>query len=104
MRPLGHYILDEDHNVIPCEDLLDWAYWFKNADRVVKKSFLDTASADVEVSTVFMGIDHRIGRIPRLFETLVFGGALDGEMMRYASWNEAERGHDEMVRRVKDFS
>lgn len=59
---------------------------------------------EVEVSTVFLGIDHRWDDKgpPLLFETLVFGGRLDGEMNRYATWDEAERGHVDMVRQVVD--
>lgn len=55
------------------------------------------------VSTVFLGLDHRWGEGPPiLFETLVFGGKLEGEMNRYTTWDEAERGHQDMVRQVTD--
>jgi hypothetical protein len=44
-----------------------WAKWFESADRVVKKTTLN----GVRVSTVFLGIDHGLGRGPReLFETM----------------------------------
>lgn len=53
------------------------------------------------VSTVFLGLDHQYGDgPPLLFETMVFGGPLDHEMNRYSTWNEAEKGHQEMVERV----
>ena len=54
---------------------------------------------DCEVSTVFLGIDHSFDSDsePILFETLVFGGDLDGEMQRYSTWKEAVKGHAEMV-------
>jgi hypothetical protein len=32
-----------------------------------------------------------------LFETMVFGGPLNGEMDRYATWDEAEAGHKAML-------
>jgi hypothetical protein len=53
----------------------------------------------VRVSTVFLGIDHRfdLEGPPLLFETLVSGGAHDELMRRYASWEEAEQGHAEIV-------
>lgn len=55
------------------------------------------------VSTVFLVHDHQYGDgPPLLFETLVFEGVLDGECERYATWEEAERGHAEMVRRVRE--
>ncbi len=33
-----------------------------------------------------------------MFETIVFGGPMDEEMRRYATWDEAVEGHDEMVK------
>lgn len=62
-----------------------------------------TVIADVIVSTVFLGLDHRRGADgpPILFETMVFGGALNGEQERYSTWEEAQTGHDAMVARVK---
>jgi len=55
------------------------------------------------VSTVFLGIDHshRPDGEPVLFETMIFGGPLDQEMRRYHTWEEAEKGHAEMVRLAK---
>lgn len=38
---------------------------------------------------------------PILFETMVFGGPLNEEQVRYVTWDEAERGHAEMVARVR---
>jgi hypothetical protein len=55
---------------------------------------------EVRVSTVFLGIDHAWEGPPLLFETMVFGGPLDEEMERYSTWEEAERGHAVMARRV----
>lgn len=56
----------------------------------------------VRVSTVFLGLDHnfRAAGPPILWETLVFGGVLDGEMRRYASREAALLGHQEMCARV----
>ena len=92
------YILD-GKNLVPEPDLLKWAQWFETADR--KVAF--TKTDDSDVSTVFLGLDHSFANGPLLlFETLVFGGPLKDEMDRYATWEEAEAGHKEMVRRVKD--
>ena len=57
----------------------------------------------IEVSTIFMGLDHNFSNEgpPILFETMVFGGALDQEQARYATWEEAEAGHKAMVEMVK---
>jgi len=52
---------------------------------------------------VFLTVDHRFGGDgpPILWETLVFGGPLDGEMDRYSSYDDAVRGHAAMLARVK---
>ncbi|MBA0084264.1 MAG: hypothetical protein HRJ53_04645 [Acidobacteria bacterium Pan2503] len=84
-----------------CQDLLAWAQWMsESADkRVVAKTEIGHA----EVSTVFLGIDHRFfdSGPAVLFETLVFGGVHDGEMWRYSSWEEAESGHAAAVHHVE---
>ena len=92
---MSHYILD-GHTPVPCE-LMDWARWFDKADRHVAMTDVN----HIHVSTVFLGLDHAFdGGPPVLFETLVFGGPLDGEMERYHTWGEAEAGHKVMVERV----
>ena len=55
------------------------------------------------VSTVFLGLNHqfRPNAPPLWFETLVFGGLLDGEMERYTTIEAALAGHTEMVKRVQ---
>lgn len=57
----------------------------------------------VHVSTVFLGFDHGFSDDgpPVLFETLVFGGALADEMVRYTTYDEALAGHHEMVARTR---
>lgn len=58
---------------------------------------------DILVSTVFLVIDHNIsGGKPVLFETMVFGGALDGEQERYETRAAAESGHATLVERVRN--
>lgn len=56
---------------------------------------------DARVSTVFLGLDHGWGEGPPvLYETMVFGGPLDGECERYCTRAEAVAGHALMVARV----
>lgn len=57
-----------------------------------------TSMADVTASTVFLCMDHNYSGVgePILFETLVFGGESDGEMVHYRTWAEAKKGHKEM--------
>lgn len=63
----------------------------------------DVTIRGVRVSTVFLVLDHghEEGGRPLLFETLVFGGKLEGEMERYSTYEEAEKGHVRMVKRVR---
>jgi len=92
-RWMNHYILN-GHEIVPCEDVLEWMKWFEKPDCHVgydkKKGIL--------VSTVFLGRDHNFGSkgLPILFETMVFGGEHDGEQERYSTWEEAEEGHKKM--------
>ncbi|HJY45276.1 MAG TPA: hypothetical protein VJ301_11690 [Propionibacteriaceae bacterium] len=94
-----YYILDGDHVAIPV-DVLTWARWLETADRHVGRTVLD----GVVVSTVFLGLNHSYGdrhAARHIFETMVFGGPLDEECERYATWAQAEAGHAAMVARVQ---
>jgi hypothetical protein len=75
----GHYILNGREPVL-VEDLMTWAKWFNKASRRVALTDTDNG----QVSTVFLGIDHSFSEDgpPVLFETMVFGGTLDGEQER----------------------
>jgi len=93
---MKNYIL-KGHEVVASDDLMAWARCFESADRVVAKTTIN----GVDVSTVFLGLDHQFGEGPPLvFETMVFGGSLDGEQERYSTWAEAEAGHRVMCDRV----
>ena len=60
-----------------------------------------TTIGDVTVSTVWLGLNHQYGNgAPIIFETMVFGGELDGEQTRCATEAEAVAGHAAMVARV----
>lgn len=90
------YILD-GHTPVPCDDLVAWARWFERADRQVA---LTPLAGGIEVSTVFLGSNHSFGRgAPLLFETMVFSAPDDEEVCeRYTTWDEAQAGHDAVVR------
>ena len=93
-----YYWLNAAGEAERCHDALTWATWFETADRQIAQTVIDE---DTVVSTVFLGMDHNwAGGPPVLWETLVFGGALDGTMDRYQSREEAEAGHREMVARA----
>ncbi len=93
----GTYTLD-GHEPRPCEDVLEWGRWLETNDRRVALDRIGTA----RVSTVFVGVDHRLwAPPPLLFETMVFGGLLDDEQVRYSTWEEAEAGHAEVCQEVR---
>ena len=53
----------------------------------------------VEVSTVWLGLDHNFGFSgpPLIFETMIFGGKHDQEQWRYPNRDAALAGHDQAV-------
>lgn len=93
---IEHYIL-EDKKAVPVS-FEEWSAWFGKGNRRVARDKI----GNTEVSTVFLGLDHAFGGpVPLLFETMVFGGPLDGEENRYSTWDEAVAGHETMVEKVK---
>jgi hypothetical protein len=84
----GHYIL-KGKTPKRIDNFIEWAIQFEKQNRVVKQ----TQIQDVRVSTVFLGLDYGYGGQPLLFETMIFGGENDGYCDRYATWEEAEEGH-----------
>lgn len=96
------YILN-GRTPVQVDDVHEWGRWFENADRRVAfdKVKLPTGS-EVEVSTVFLGLDHSFGgKTPILFETMIFGGKHNEYCDRYSTWEEAEEGHKRAVELAK---
>lgn len=97
--PLEHYILD-GHNVVKAVGLMTWAKWME--ENYLNLHVADETIGDIRVSTVFLGLDHNFGSgKPLLFETMVFGGLFNNRMNRYSTWEEAVKGHNKMVKRIK---
>lgn len=92
-----YWTLDADRNPVPC-DMREHAAMFESADRIVDSTWIGTA---IQVSTVFLGVDHNYGfeaeSRPILFETMIFGGEHDEAQARYCTWDEAEAGHKQAV-------
>ncbi len=116
-----HYRL-RGHEVEPCYSLYKWAEWYEKADLHVARTKVLFAGEDIEVSTIFLGIDHRWhgDGPPIVFETMtflppeqarVFGRLrsirheleLEGfdTSARYSTWDEAEAGHTRIVGNVE---
>lgn len=96
MKTTGKYILNAKGEPVPCNDLHKWGKWFESADRRVAL----TKSKNLEVSTVFLGIDHRFtgkGK-PILWESMVFRKGKGGCEMRRCSGSreQAEAMHAQM--------
>lgn len=99
---MEHYRL-EGTEPVPVQDLITWAVWFETADRTVATT---QVTETIEVSTVFLGLDHQWGvGPPLLFESMVFGMADDDPLadmqVRYRTWHEAEQGHEIVVEAVR---
>lgn len=87
--------------------LTQWAEEFEDSEsRRVDVTQVDVTQVDyMEVSTVFLGLNHQFGEGPPLiFETMVFGGPLNDECERYSTEAQAKLGHAAMVGRVKEAS
>ena len=95
-----HYILDTNNRPVECSNILTWARWFETSNRRVGWTQI---TSQIEVSTVFIGIDHRFDDKgpPLLFETMIFGGSFDQYQWRYSSWDDAQVGHAAAVRKAR---
>jgi hypothetical protein len=85
------------HNrvVIPCLDLIVWAKWMETGDRRIALDELD----DVRISTVFLGLNMRIGEWgpPHLFETALFKGDGIQDIYRTSTIEQAEEMHEKIL-------
>ena len=95
----GYYYILDGKTPVPVGDIKQWGQWFEKADRTVKKSTVE----DMEISTVFLGMEHgEFEGQPLLFETMIFSGEFNEEMIRTTTWEKAERVHDVVVDRLRE--
>ena len=93
------YSIDENGTVKNVPDLRDWkTTLFQGNYRLV-----DEISKTVEIATIFTGIDKSLGtnKVPVLFETIIFGGKMDGETYNYTSWADAQKGHAQLLNELR---
>ena len=97
-----YYILDANRQPVAV-DLATWGKWFAANNRIIEVTEINS---EIDVSTVFIGVDHRlVGKgPPLLFETMIFGGPMDQEYWRYASWDDACVGHAVAVKKARERS
>jgi hypothetical protein len=94
---LETFILD-GHEPKPASGT-EWSKWFQSVER--RCVALTEEDGGVSIATVFFG--HSLGEgPPLLFETMVLGGAHDQHQKRYSTWDDAEKGHAEIVAMVKN--
>jgi hypothetical protein len=59
-------------------------------------------SGEIEVSTVWLGLNHSFGLgRPLYWETMIFGGEHDQEQWRYSSRQSALDDHERIVRALR---
>jgi hypothetical protein len=95
---------DYDGNPITIEE---WDRLFRDFER---RQVARTELGDVSVSTVWLGLDHRMPPPlskpgpPLIFETMIFGGGddLDEHCWRWPNQHAALAGHDQAVALVRD--
>ena len=89
---MNYYILVGRTPVLT--SLLKFELWFEIANRCVSTTKID----DMEVSTVFLGLDHNfnLSGPPLLFETMIFGNPIDHDYQkRCSTWEQALHMHEE---------
>lgn len=95
------YILDENNKVVEESDLNRWIKWTTTHSRTINRTYIDDQS-QTEVSTVFLGVS--LDNPPALFETMIFGSHAEQDLefqRRYATYEEAMSGHNEVVETIK---
>ncbi len=95
------WMLDKERRPVPIDNLFIWARWAAKVGYPVRVGLTETDHH--AVSTVFLGVNHRFfdDGPPLLFETMVWRDGEIAGQQRYASWDDAEAGHNAMVRRVQ---
>lgn len=120
------YTLDAQGNPVAQTDIVHFGRWFETTEQCVGWMHFDCNGGGIEVSTVFLGIDHSFlpGGPPVLWETMVFAdeailrrllelaetddrsivakftGGVDIQK-RYTSQAEAKRGHAVMCQFIE---
>ena len=89
-----------DRNGKLLDGVLTWAALFENE---AYKRVAFTRFSHVNVSTVWLGLDHNwFGGVPLIFETMIFGGPHDQFMRRWPTEASALAGHDRIVAALRD--
>lgn len=104
---MRYFILDEATLLPVAVDMLTSMRWRAREERKPNGGLTRVGRTEVmpgiTVSTVLLPFDHNWhpASPPLLWETMVFGGPLDGEQERYYTGMAAQAGHYDMVARVR---
>lgn len=98
----GYYVVRPGGVIESVESIYVWGEWyekssctpFEDGGRRIARDYLP---GGVEVSTVFLALDHCGGN----FETMIFNGPHAGYQRRYATAEGARVGHAEAVALAK---
>jgi hypothetical protein len=97
------YILNDNGDPVGVEDVRTWGLWFETNEeaRVVARTRL-CEIPEVDVSTVFLGLDHAWGddEAPKLFETMIFRQGRGEAFQRCSTREQALEAHALCVDRV----
>lgn len=99
------YKLDSDGVPVRC-DSAEWGEWFMTNDRKVSETNIKWMGHDIQVSTVFLGLDHGIDDgDPVLWESMVFGLPDGNDLMERCSGTrqEAKFMHRRVQARLRDL-
>jgi len=98
-----YYKLDENKNVVK-SSLEEWSNFIEGRLPTNYKHVGDDIVNGHRVSTVFLGLCHNPrGGVPIVFETMVFqNDRSDIYQERYATYKEAEDGHQRAIEWVKN--
>jgi hypothetical protein len=101
---MSEWAMLKDKKVVRGE-MMECAKWLESHPETkrVAATLIPFEGGEIRVSTVFLGLNHSWDQRPLWFETMVFEGPNDGDMERYETFEQAEFGHDEMVRRVHEL-
>lgn len=91
------YIEQPDGTVRLANDMNEFYEAFRN--RRARQDEVVRDGEELLVSTVFLGIDHNFGDDgpPILYETMIFGGSLEGETRRYCTREDAMACHENVL-------
>ena len=97
MNRVAFYILEgkEPKKVDPIE----WATWFRTADRQIQFTTIDNPTVPCTVSTIFLGMSPCT--YPRLFETTIMGGLWHAKSKLYHTYDDAIAGHQLIVDKLR---